>query len=105
MCGTSFFGSGPGSVPVDFFLSGPGPDRFFLSGPGPDRFFLSGSGPDRFFLSGPGPDSFFGGSGTFLSSYRGFIYIYKEECLSVCLFAMHSVSIIASVTKLSMALP
>ena len=32
-------------------------------------------------------------------------YIYKEECLSVCLFAMHSVPVIASVTKLSMPLP
>jgi len=41
------------------------------------------------------------------------IYIYKEECLSVCLyvclsvclFAMHSGPVIATVTKLSMALP
>jgi hypothetical protein len=32
------------------------------------------------------------------------IYIYKEECLSVCLFFMHLVPMIASVTKLSMAL-
>jgi hypothetical protein len=32
------------------------------------------------------------------------IDIYKEECLSVCLFAMHSVPVIASATKLSMAL-
>ena len=90
MWGISFF-----LVPVDFFLSGPG------LGPGsvPVDFFLSGPG------LGPGPDSFFGGSGTFLSSYRGFIYIYKEERLSVCLFAMRSVSIIDSVTKLFMALP
>jgi hypothetical protein len=33
------------------------------------------------------------------------IYIYKEECLSVCLFVMHSVPVIAIVTKLSMILP
>jgi hypothetical protein len=33
------------------------------------------------------------------------IYIYKEECLSVCPFAMHSVPVIASVTKLSTELP
>ena len=31
-------------------------------------------------------------------------YIYKEESLSVCLFAMHSVPVIARDIKLSMAL-
>ena len=37
------------------------------------------------------------------------IYIYEEECpsvcLFVCLFAMHSVPVISTVTKLSMTLP
>jgi len=33
------------------------------------------------------------------------ISIYKAECLSVCLFAIHSVPVIAKVTKLSMVLP
>ena len=32
-------------------------------------------------------------------------YIYKEECLFLCLFAMHSVPVIAIVTKLSTILP
>jgi len=33
------------------------------------------------------------------------IYIYKEECMYVCMFAMHSVPVKASVTKLSMGPP
>jgi hypothetical protein len=33
------------------------------------------------------------------------IYIKKNVCLSVCLFAMHSVPVIAIVTKLSTILP
>ena len=32
------------------------------------------------------------------------IYIYKEECLSVCLLTMHSVPVIASCTKSPMSL-
>ena len=33
------------------------------------------------------------------------VSIYREECAFVCLFAVHSVPAIASVTKLSMDLP
>ena len=37
-----------------------------------------------------------------------YLYIYKEECLSiclfVCLFAMHSVPVVARITNLSMVL-
>ncbi len=47
----------------------------------------------------------FGCQFSFLINYCNSIYIYKEECLSVCLFFMHSGPVIATVTKLSMALP
>lgn len=36
-----------------------------------------------------------------ITNLRHIFYIYKEECLSVCLFAMHSVPVIATITKLS----